>query len=185
MYPTDSAPTSGFDLELVFSLHTCLAIMRPLADHGHWAQCLTLTYLRPASWLQTCLATRTLGWSWLPSLDLLCLPCLGTAGLGPCGWGHCHCLPCCLLLAHLLLQSNALARALPDKHHFWSPWSSDHTVNTTGRKARGVGEGYPGALVTSPKYSRKNSRSHLPQKSILRCSHWQMLAVHFTHLLKI
>lgn len=107
--------------------------------------------LRPASLLQMCLVTQTPGWSWLPSLDLLCLPCLGTVGLDTVpphfvySW----------LLAHLPLWSNTLARALPDKHNFWSPWSSDHTVNKTGRKACGVGEGYPRTLATSTKNSRE------------------------------
>jgi len=58
--------------------------------------------LRPASLLQICLATWTLGWSWLPSLDLLWLPCLGTVGLNPCWGGHCPCLPWCLLLGPCL-----------------------------------------------------------------------------------
>lgn len=112
--PLSWSLTSWFDPEPVSSLQSCPAIIRPLADHGHQVQFLTLSSDLP-HWL----ATWTAGWSSLPSLDLLCLPCLGTVGLGPCGEDT---VPACLvyswLVAHLPLRSNALARALPNKQNF-------------------------------------------------------------------
>lgn len=149
--PLTQLLTSGLDLESVSSLWTCLVSLDPwltmVTEPSSWPW----RNFRPASLLWICLATQTLVWSWLPSLDLLCLSCLGTVGLGPCCRGHCPYLLCHLLLAPSspLLMEKCLSKGTAWRAWVLKSWSLDHRVNKTRRKASGVSESYPRALATS------------------------------------
>lgn len=103
--------TSRFDLDPVSSPWSCLVSLGPwltmVTEPSSWSW----LNFRPASLLWTWLAAQIPVWSWLPSLHLLCLSCLGSVGRSRC-WDHCLYLLCCLPLAlsSLLLMEKCLSK---------------------------------------------------------------------------